>query len=175
MSKKSDAVLKELKEHFLKYPGAHMKSPWPGHGDLAVNDKTFAYLSTEGSPFSLSCKLPRSCGAALMLPQTSPTGYGLGKSGWVTGNFGDDHPPIDVLKEWIEESYRAQAPKKLIAQLDGGAKTTPAAEKPTKTKTKKAPAKAAAKPATAKAAKKTTKQPSATKKAPAKKQSPKRT
>lgn len=122
--KRTDAVLKKLREFGLRYPGAHTMSPWPGHMDLAVNDKTFAYLSVEGEPFSISCKLPRSGLTALMLPFSSPTAYGLGKSGWVTAQFGPgDTPPMQMLKQWIEESYRAQAPKRLVAQLS----KTPAA------------------------------------------------
>ena len=123
-SKKSsatDAVLKELRRFGLAYPGAHTKSPWPGHLDLAVNDKTFAYLSLEGEPLGISCKLPRSRDVALMLPFASPTGYGLGKSGWVSARFADgEEPPVDMLKEWIDESYRAQAPRRLVASLDAG-------------------------------------------------------
>jgi predicted DNA-binding protein (MmcQ/YjbR family) len=114
----TNAVLKELREFGLAYPGAHTKSPWPGHLDLAVNDKTFAYLSVEGEPLSISCKLPRSNAAALTLPFAKPTGYGLGKSGWVSAQFPEGQmPPTDLLKEWIDESYRAQAPKKLVASL----------------------------------------------------------
>jgi hypothetical protein len=30
-------------------------------------------------------------------------------------------PPVDLLKAWIDESYRAQAPKKLVAQLQTNA------------------------------------------------------
>jgi hypothetical protein len=121
----ADAALGALRTFGLAYPGAHTKSPWPGHLDLAVNDKTFAYLSVEGEPFSISCKLPQSNVAALMLPFTKPTAYGLGKSGWVTAQFEpSDEPPLDMFKAWIDESYRAQAPKRLAAQLDGG-KATP--------------------------------------------------
>src|SRR5262245_179309 len=69
----SDAVLKELRAFGLAYPGAHTKSPWPGHLDLAVKDKTFAYLGLPGEPFKISCKLPQSNAVALMLPFTSPT------------------------------------------------------------------------------------------------------
>jgi predicted DNA-binding protein (MmcQ/YjbR family) len=115
----SDAVLKQVRAFGLAYPGAHTKSPWPGHLDLAVNDKTFAYLSLEGEPFHISCKLPKSSHMALMLPHTQPTPYGLGKSGWVSAEFPDGAPPLDMLKQWVDESYRAQAPKKLIKQLDG--------------------------------------------------------
>ena len=118
----TDAALKELREYGLAYPGAHLKSPWPGHKDLAVNDKTFAYLSIEGEPLGISCKLPASCVAALLLPFTKPTEYGLGRSGWVSARFeAGDEVPVEMLKAWIDESYRAQAPKKLVKQLDGGA------------------------------------------------------
>jgi hypothetical protein len=159
-SKKTSAIdlaLKELRELGLKYPGAHTKSPWPGHLDLAVNDKTFAYLSVEGDPFKISCKLPATGEQALMLPGTSPTPYGLGKSGWVTCELGEGElPPIDIFKEWIDESYRAQAPKKLVKQLSesgaeasavdpsakprGAARRTQSAAK-TKTASKKAASK----------------------------------
>jgi predicted DNA-binding protein (MmcQ/YjbR family) len=115
-----DAVLLELRAFGLAYPEAHTKSPWPGHLDLAVRDKTFAYLSLEGEPLRVSCKLPESAMTALTLPHVQPAGYGLGKSGWVAGAFPDDEiPPIDLLKSWIDESYRAQAPKKLAAMIGG--------------------------------------------------------
>ena len=120
-----------LRAYGLAFPGAHLKSPWPGHKDLAVKDKTFAYLSIEGEPFSISCKLPTSAAFALTLPFSTPTEYGLGKSGWVSARFkeGDD-VPVELFKQWIDESYRAQAPKKLLTQLDGGAPATKASKKP---------------------------------------------
>lgn len=147
-ARKSDVALRTLREEGLaKYPGAHLKSPWPGHLDLAVKDKTFAYLSVEGEPFSIGCKLPRSCDVALQLPFASPTGYGLGKSGWVTAKIPEGEPvPLDLFRAWLDESYRAQAPKKLIAELDGAPAKPPAAKPPA---AKKAVAK---KPAAKKAA-----------------------
>ncbi|HEY1552563.1 MAG TPA: MmcQ/YjbR family DNA-binding protein [Kofleriaceae bacterium] len=125
MSKQTDAVVKRLLAFGLKLPGAHTKAPWPGHNDLAVNDKTFAYLSTPGEPFSIGCKLPTSSHVALMLPFCAPTAYGLGKSGWVTAMW-PAKQKIDeaMLQAWIVESYRAQAPKKLVKELDG-VPTTP--------------------------------------------------
>ena len=114
----TDRSLRELREFGLAYPGVHLKSPWPGHKDLAVNDKTFAFLSVEGEPFSVSCKLPKSRFEALKLTFTEPTEYGLGRSGWVTARFAaGDAIPIALLKAWIDESYRARAPKKLVAGL----------------------------------------------------------
>jgi hypothetical protein len=125
----SDSVLEELRRFGLEYPCAHLKSPWPGHLDLAVKDKTFAYLSVDGEPFSISCKLPRSNAVALMLPFAEPTGYGLGKSGWVSAKFpSGEKPPIDLLKAWIDESYRAQAPKRLVTSLSSSAPARGAAK-----------------------------------------------
>lgn len=118
-SNSHDAIVLELRQFGLSYPGAHVKSPWPNHMDLAVNDKTFSYLSVEGEPLSISCKLPATCGIALELPFVKPTGYGLGRSGWVTASSTlAENPPVEVLKQWIEESYRTQAPKKLVKALD---------------------------------------------------------
>ena len=119
----ADKAIVHLRELGLRrYPGAHTKSPWPGHMDLAVNDKTFAYLSAPGDPPSLSLKLPQSHPLALSLPGAEPTPYGLGKSGWVSMSFDKvPLPPIAQLEAWLDESYRAQAPKKFLAQLDGAA------------------------------------------------------
>jgi predicted DNA-binding protein (MmcQ/YjbR family) len=138
--KQADSLIDELRAFGLAYPGAHTKSPWPGHLDLAVNDKTFAYLSAKGAPFGISCKLPHSGAAALMLPFTKPTAYGLGKSGWVSAELPQGQlPPVEMFKEWIDESYRAQAPKKLVASLgamaDSAGRSPRAAAKRKKSRT----------------------------------------
>jgi predicted DNA-binding protein (MmcQ/YjbR family) len=130
----TDGILKQLRAFGMSYPGAHFKSPWPGHMDLAVNDKTFAYLSLEGEPLGVGCKLPRSNAMALMLPFCKPMAYGLGKSGWVSASFEGLTPEaidVEMLKAWIDESYRAQAPKKLVAQLTTAA-SAPAPSEPAK-------------------------------------------
>ena len=117
MSKAVDALLRELRAFGLAYPGAHAKAPWPGHDDLAVKDKTFAYLPADGEPFSLSVKLPFTGEGARELPFAQPTAYGLGKSGWVSFTPPEDQIPIEQIKDSIDESYRAQAPKSLVKQL----------------------------------------------------------
>ena len=115
----ADRLLEELRAWGLTLPGAHRKSPWPDHDDLAVKDKTFAYLPTKGQPFSLSVKLPYTGYEALQLPFAKPTAYGLGKSGWVSFSpTAEDVPELSQLKAWVEESYRAQAPRKLVKELD---------------------------------------------------------
>jgi predicted DNA-binding protein (MmcQ/YjbR family) len=121
----TEQIVKALRSFGLAFPGAHSKSPWPGHDDLAVNDKTFAYLPADGEPFSLSVKLPYTGEVALDLPFAKPTGYGLGKSGWVTFTpAADEMPSLDQMKEWIDQSYRAQAPRRLVKELDAASSRT---------------------------------------------------
>jgi predicted DNA-binding protein (MmcQ/YjbR family) len=118
-----------LREFALGYPGAHEEFPW-GERVVKVKGKVFVFLGRD-EPLGISVKLPQSRLMALALPFASPTAYGLGKSGWVTAQFGPrEKPSMDVLKAWIDESYRAVAPKTLLKQLEGGA---PAPTKSAKT------------------------------------------
>lgn len=101
----------------LGFPEAYEEFPW-GETAIKVRGKVFVFMRTHETGFGLSVKLPHSREFALEYPFTEPTGYGLGKSGWVTSTFGTkDKPPFDVLEAWIGESYRAIAPKKLSATL----------------------------------------------------------
>src|SRR3954467_4289763 len=107
-----------LRKMALGFPEAYEEMPW-GHHAFKVKGKTFVFLAADDSSVSLSVKLPSSRDVALQLPFASPTEYGLGRSGWVTARFPRSAKfPIDILKLWIEESYRAIAPKRLVAQLD---------------------------------------------------------
>ena len=108
-----------LRDAAMTYPEAHEDFPW-GEVAIKVNNKVFLFMYSNGETLSLSCKLPQSSDMALMLPFAKPTGYGLGKSGWVSASFtGQEEPPFELLREWIDESYRAVAPKKLVAALAG--------------------------------------------------------
>jgi predicted DNA-binding protein (MmcQ/YjbR family) len=110
----------ELRRFALSFPEAREEFPW-GHSAFKVKGKVFLFMSSgeKGeSGLSLSVKLPSSRAVALMLPFTEPTGYGLGRSGWVSASFPEGkEPPLPLLCEWITESYRAIAPKKLVAAL----------------------------------------------------------
>jgi len=106
-----------LRKYALGFPEAHEDFPW-GERVVKVGKKVFVFMGLPDGRLSLSVKLPESQTVALMLPFTEPTGYGLGKSGWVTARFeAHERPPQDLLQEWIEESYRAVAPRKLVASL----------------------------------------------------------
>jgi len=106
-----------LRKFALAYPEATEDMPW-GHHAIKVKGKSFLFLAADADTFSLSAKLPSSAGVALKLPFASPTEYGLGRSGWVTARFPHGaRVPLDVLRLWVDESYRAIAPKRLVGSL----------------------------------------------------------
>ena len=123
-----------LRDHALAYPETIEDFPW-GHSACKVKGKIFlsTYLDEDKGVLSLSMKLPVSGKMALTLPFASPTRYGLGPSGWVTSLFNvGDEVPIDMLLEWVDESFRAVAPKRVVAQIEGADESPPAKPKRTK-------------------------------------------
>ena len=115
----------KLRAFALAYPDVHEDHPW-GESAIKVKGKTFVFMGVDKTRLGLSLKLPRSREFALECHSfTKPTPYGLGKSGWVSAEFGPkDKPPLDILEAWIDESFRAIAPKKVVAAMEekaGGA------------------------------------------------------
>ena len=104
----------------LGLPGAYEDHPWD-ETVAKVNKKVFVFLGSEESTMwpAMTVKLVESHEEALSIPGAEPTGYGLGKAGWVSASFlkGKD-VPVELLLQWLEESYRAVAPKKSIQELD---------------------------------------------------------
>jgi len=109
---------KKLLKSALAYPDAWKDHPW-GDTVVKVGKKIFVFLGLADGELHVTCKLPHSFDAALSaLPFAEATGYGLGPSGWVTATFeGKQKVPIPLLLDWIDESYRAVAPAKLVKQL----------------------------------------------------------
>jgi len=121
-----------LRRLALRLPGAHEDFPW-GETVVKVGTKVFVFLGRKDEGLHLSVKLPESSLLALDLPFASPTGYGLARGGWVTATFGaDERPPVDLLRRWIEESYKAVAPRRLVAELDAAEAGRGDAERPTR-------------------------------------------
>jgi predicted DNA-binding protein (MmcQ/YjbR family) len=108
---------KRLQTFALSYPETREDHPW-GESAFKVRGKVFVIANLTKEGLHVTVKLPRSREFALEYPFTEPTGYGLGKAGWVTAWFAaKDKPPLDVLEAWIDESFRAIAPKKLVAGM----------------------------------------------------------
>jgi predicted DNA-binding protein (MmcQ/YjbR family) len=120
----------KMREFALGLPGAaeprggaaHRYRPW-GETVAKVNKKVFGFLGvSDGSyPMGVTVKLKdaEAHAHALTSPGAEPAGYGLGKAGWVRVPLAEKgSPAADLLCDWVEESYRAIAPKRLIAELD---------------------------------------------------------
>jgi predicted DNA-binding protein (MmcQ/YjbR family) len=124
MAAKNKSQWRKIRASLLAYalglPETYEDHPW-GETVVKVNKKIFLFLGVEDGSHApgFSVKLPESRDQAIAVPGAEPTGYGLGKAGWVSLTLATEQlPPIGVLHDWVEESYRAVAPKKLIAELD---------------------------------------------------------
>lgn len=111
------ADAKALRKAALAYPDTAEDFPWDHHAFKAPNKKVFLFLTGLGDGgFNCSMKLPFRQDEALTMKDAEPTGYGMGKSGWVTFTFSAKaKPPMAKLVDYLDESWRAVAPKKLSA------------------------------------------------------------
>ncbi|QSQ12713.1 MmcQ/YjbR family DNA-binding protein [Myxococcus landrumensis] len=157
-----------LREVMLSFPDVTEEFPW-GHRTAKVRGKMFAILVLDDRGLHVTTKLPESHEAALMFPFAEPTGYGLGKSGWVSARFAPGQEvPVELMAQWMRESFHAVAPKSVLNAVKDAPARSPQVKK--STPAKKAPAAKtapAAKKAPAKKAPAAKKTP--VKKAPAKK------
>ena len=114
-AKKLSRVGNLIRDRALSYPHTTETFPWGEHA-FKVKGKTFVFMRDDDAGLSFSVKVPNSRDLALSLPGAEPTHYGLGAKGWVTINP-DKSTPMHVLGFLIDESFRAVAPKKVLATL----------------------------------------------------------
>jgi predicted DNA-binding protein (MmcQ/YjbR family) len=101
---------------------------WGGEPTFRVRGKNFVFSDQDAT--GISVKLPKEEAEAVVAtdPGAEPTGYGLGRHGWVSVTIGDD--PDDErwreVEEWVRTSYTLVAPKalaKLVLDEDLRAET----------------------------------------------------
>ncbi|EME99573.1 MmcQ/YjbR family DNA-binding protein [Streptomyces mobaraensis NBRC 13819 = DSM 40847] len=112
----------KVREFALSLPEAVEEFPWDESAVVKVNKKIFVFLGAEGAEapgISVKLRDEEAHGHALAVPGAAPTGYGLGRSGWVSVPLVAGGAPVELLCDWVEESYRTIAPKRLVARLDG--------------------------------------------------------
>jgi predicted DNA-binding protein (MmcQ/YjbR family) len=109
----------QLRTFALSLPDAAEDFPW-GDPVVKVRGKIFVFLGSDtgAGPWLITVKLDESHGHALAIDGAERTGYGLGRSGWVNVPAGAEGVTLDLLRDWVEESYRIVAPKRLVAELD---------------------------------------------------------
>jgi predicted DNA-binding protein (MmcQ/YjbR family) len=88
---------------------------WGGEPTFRVRGKNFVFTDQVAS--GVSVKLPKDEAAAVVAtdPLAQPTGYGLGRHGWVSVEIG---PRANAarwrqVEEWVRTSYCMVAPKTL--------------------------------------------------------------
>jgi len=116
------AIEKLVLGYALSLPEATRDEPWEGDIVAKVRGKVFVFTGrTRETPrrYGFSVKLPNSAVAVLELPNAEPTGYGLGRHGWVSLMFADgDDVDVDFVRSLVLESWRAVAPRKLVKEHD---------------------------------------------------------
>jgi predicted DNA-binding protein (MmcQ/YjbR family) len=116
--KKRETTIDDLEKFALSLPEAWADAPW-GDRVVKVAKKIFVFLSgPDAEQPGMTVKLPESRDHGLSFEGSQLPGYGLGKSGWVTIRIaGVPEEERDVLFDFVEESYRAVAPKSLVKKL----------------------------------------------------------
>jgi predicted DNA-binding protein (MmcQ/YjbR family) len=109
-------VREKVRAFALSLPGAVEEHPW-GEDVAKAGGKVFVFLGSHRSG-RITVKLDESHGHALSIEGAAPTGYGLGRSGWVTVPMRAPGVSLGLLRDWVEESYRIVAPKRLVAELE---------------------------------------------------------
>lgn len=112
--------------HGLAFPGAHEDFPW-GERVLKVDGKVFVFMGMQehlDEKLGLTMKLKDHFVEIVVEPEAKPCGYGLGRHGWISFTYPTGGvPPIALLLERMETSYRAVAKKRRVRELDEGSTT----------------------------------------------------
>ena len=89
---------------------------WGGEPTFRVRGKNFVFAAQDAS--GISVKLPKEEAEAVVAtePGAEPTGYGLGRHGWVSIDLGSS-PDWEQVTEWVHTSYTLVAPKVLARQV----------------------------------------------------------
>jgi predicted DNA-binding protein (MmcQ/YjbR family) len=112
-------ALETLREAALSYPDAYEDHPW-GDTVFKVAGKIFLFMTPWEGGLNVTVKLPHSFEFALEYPFAKPAPYNLGRSRWALCRFEHgEKVPVPVLRPWLDESFRAVAPKRLVKALPG--------------------------------------------------------
>jgi predicted DNA-binding protein (MmcQ/YjbR family) len=99
---------------------------WGDHPTFRVRGKNFVFCDEAAT--HLSVKLTRDEAAAAVATETwvTPTGYGLGRHGWISVTIDDpaSEQQWQQVEEWVLTSYTLRAPKTLARQVLEGSDRT---------------------------------------------------
>ena len=111
------AGTRALRSRALELPGV-------AEGDSCVKrsfkarTKGFLYLGEKDETYNVMLKVGESLDEVRRFCAEQPDMRSVGNTNWVTLHFRGDQAPPDALLDWIEESFRLLAPKKLVTELE---------------------------------------------------------
>ena len=91
---------------------------WGGEPTFRVRGKNFIFSAHDAS--NISVKLSKEEAAAVVAtdPAAEPTGYGLGRHGWISVKIDKANAERwRQIEEWVRTSYTNVAPKTLAKQV----------------------------------------------------------
>jgi predicted DNA-binding protein (MmcQ/YjbR family) len=92
---------------------------WGGEPTFRVIGKNFVFAGTDARTITLKLTVGEAAAVVATDPEVVPTGYGLGRSGWVSITL-TSRPSAArwrEVEEWIRTSYTLVAPKRLARQV----------------------------------------------------------
>lgn len=97
----------------------HDIEAWGDEPTFRVRGKNFIFANHDAT--GLSVKLPKEEAIAVVEsdPRAEPTGYGLGRHGWISFSVPEDttEERWAEITEWVETSYTLVAPKTLAREV----------------------------------------------------------
>ena len=88
---------------------------WGGEPTFRVRGKNFVFSSNDATRISVKLSPEEAAAVVATEPDATPTGYGLGRHGWVSVAISEDADDDrwTEVEEWVRTSYTRVAPKRL--------------------------------------------------------------
>jgi predicted DNA-binding protein (MmcQ/YjbR family) len=92
---------------------------WDGEPTFRVAGKNFVFAGADARTITVKLTVDEAAAVVATDPEIVPTGYGLGRSGWVSISL-TSRPSAArwrEVEEWVRTSYTLVAPKRLARQV----------------------------------------------------------
>lgn len=92
---------------------------WGDHPSFRVRGKNFVFSDAAAESLSFKLSIEEAAAVVASDPTAEPTGYGLGRHGWVSVRLATslDAAAWEEVREWVRTSYTLVAPKTLARQV----------------------------------------------------------
>ncbi|AQA21392.1 hypothetical protein BTZ20_4966 [Rhodococcus sp. MTM3W5.2] len=113
--------MRRLEEIIADLPEAERVdvAAWGDHPTFRVRGKNFVFSDATAEHLSFKLTMDEAAAVVATEPGASPSGYGLGRHGWVALEVetGADEERWAQLREWVRTSFILVAPKTLARRV----------------------------------------------------------